>query len=445
MAAGRDHTFYSVLGIPEDCAADAMRAAYLRLALKYHPDRNPGDTVSEEKFKRVSQAYAVLRDPAARNRYDKLLAKKRGKIRLKTPPKGAARTAGQRPSPGAGPPPRAGASGPEKAGSAGNAGPGGARGPDSGGGAQGASPKPKAARAKPQGSDADFRSTGSYDAFGRPRSPFESPRGQGGPSSPGPGPAAGTAPKPGATGNTGRGGAAGQDGKAEKGAGDFKAAGAGKGAGDGKSAREAQGPRTAGGDRADKGRKEDNADKGKREEQAQDGSKAADAAPEKPVREDPEDIILTFFTTPDGKVSLKKIKEELTKSGLGAQSPVLDHLNEKPAPRPFWSGLKSAAAQGLRKIKRKILANPLAPDGRSGLSEQDLIFALALSPEAALSGTTVEVQYYQDGIDRKLAVRVPPKTRDGARLRLAGQGNLKPDGKTRGDLLLNLTVPGKDF
>jgi hypothetical protein len=161
------------------------------------------------------------------------------------------------------------------------------------------------------------------------------------------------------------------------------------------------------------------------------------------VGEDPEDIILTFFTTPDGKVSLKKMKEELARSGLGAQSPVLDHLNEKVPPRPFWAPLKAAASNGLKRLKDRLFSNPLAP-AAPALAEEDLAFSLALSPEAAMSGTTVEIQYYQDGRDRKLAVRVPPKVKDGTRLRLAGQGNLKPDGKSRGDLLLNLTVPAKD-
>jgi hypothetical protein len=156
---------------------------------------------------------------------------------------------------------------------------------------------------------------------------------------------------------------------------------------------------------------------------------------------DPEDIILTYFTTPDGKLSLKKIKDELVRSGLGSQSPILDRLNEKVKPGRFWTPFK-AAADGFKKLKGKLFSNPLAPEV-SRLSPEDLAFSLALSPEAAASGTTVEVQYFQDGRDRRLSVRVPPGTRGGQRLRLAGQGNLKPDGKSRGDLLLCLTVPVK--
>jgi hypothetical protein len=163
------------------------------------------------------------------------------------------------------------------------------------------------------------------------------------------------------------------------------------------------------------------------------------ASRKKPVREDPEDIILTFFTTPDGRVSLRKIKEELARSGLGDRSPVLDHLDERVKPRPIWSPIKNAVSSGLKRIRGRLFSNPLAPEGPK-LSEEDLVFSLALSPEAAASGTTVEVQYFQDGRDRKLSVKVPPGTRHGARLRLAGQGNLKSGGG-RGDLLLNLTVP----
>jgi hypothetical protein len=159
----------------------------------------------------------------------------------------------------------------------------------------------------------------------------------------------------------------------------------------------------------------------------------------KPRQEDPEDIILTYFTTPEGQVSLKKIKEELAKTGLGPNSPVLDKLSEKAARRPPGSGVKGAIARGLGGIRR-LFTGKASPGSKNKVSEYDLTFALALSPEAARSGTTVDLQYFQDGADRRLSIRVPPNTKENTRLRLAGQGNLKPD-KSRGDLLLTIAIP----
>lgn len=61
---------YEVLGVARDADADAIKRAYRTLALRYHPDRNPGDANAEERFKTISEAYATLRDPEARRRYD---------------------------------------------------------------------------------------------------------------------------------------------------------------------------------------------------------------------------------------------------------------------------------------------------------------------------------------------------------------------------------------
>jgi curved DNA-binding protein len=64
--------YYQILGVSRSASADEVRAAYRKLALKYHPDRNPGDKQAEEKFKEMNEAYQVLSDPQKRSRYDQL-------------------------------------------------------------------------------------------------------------------------------------------------------------------------------------------------------------------------------------------------------------------------------------------------------------------------------------------------------------------------------------
>ena len=68
MADKRD--YYEVLGVGKTATADEIKSAYRKLAMKYHPDRNPGDKVAEEKFKEAAEAYDVLHDPEKRQRYD---------------------------------------------------------------------------------------------------------------------------------------------------------------------------------------------------------------------------------------------------------------------------------------------------------------------------------------------------------------------------------------
>ncbi len=62
--------YYEVLGVAKDASADDIKKAYRKLAMKYHPDRNPGDKTAEEKFKEVGEAYEVLSDADKRSRYD---------------------------------------------------------------------------------------------------------------------------------------------------------------------------------------------------------------------------------------------------------------------------------------------------------------------------------------------------------------------------------------
>jgi len=69
MAATRD--YYEIFGVERTASADDIKRAYRRLAMKHHPDRNPGDKEAEQKFKEAAEAYEVLSDPERRSRYDK--------------------------------------------------------------------------------------------------------------------------------------------------------------------------------------------------------------------------------------------------------------------------------------------------------------------------------------------------------------------------------------
>lgn len=62
--------YYKILGVSTDASDGEIRKAYRRLALKYHPDRNPEDPTAEERFKELSEAYGVLVDPDKRRHYD---------------------------------------------------------------------------------------------------------------------------------------------------------------------------------------------------------------------------------------------------------------------------------------------------------------------------------------------------------------------------------------
>lgn len=62
--------YYQILGVDRKAADAEIKKAYRQLALKYHPDRNPGDKASEDKFKEINEAYACLSDPEKRSNYD---------------------------------------------------------------------------------------------------------------------------------------------------------------------------------------------------------------------------------------------------------------------------------------------------------------------------------------------------------------------------------------
>src|SRR5277367_4650180 len=63
--------YYVVLGIERSVSADDIKKAYRKLAVKYHPDKNPGDKSAEDKFKELGEAYEILSNPDKRAAYDR--------------------------------------------------------------------------------------------------------------------------------------------------------------------------------------------------------------------------------------------------------------------------------------------------------------------------------------------------------------------------------------
>ena len=66
--------YYAILDVERTATVEVIKKAYRQKAMQYHPDRNPGDTEAEVRFKACAEAYAVLSDPDKRARYDRLSA-----------------------------------------------------------------------------------------------------------------------------------------------------------------------------------------------------------------------------------------------------------------------------------------------------------------------------------------------------------------------------------
>jgi len=68
--AGLHKDYYGILGVPQEATEEEIRRAYRRQALEWHPDRRPGDPRAAERFREISEAYAVLINAARRREYD---------------------------------------------------------------------------------------------------------------------------------------------------------------------------------------------------------------------------------------------------------------------------------------------------------------------------------------------------------------------------------------
>jgi curved DNA-binding protein len=88
--------YYKILGITKDASQEEVKKAFRKLAVKYHPDKNPGDKKAEEKFKEANEANEVLGDPEKRKKYDELGANWKQYEQQGSPYRGQQYSGGQR-------------------------------------------------------------------------------------------------------------------------------------------------------------------------------------------------------------------------------------------------------------------------------------------------------------------------------------------------------------